>query len=156
MNNIDLTDEQFHKLLSLCNLYHREAKKSMNAKAYHAGCVMIGATLETILITICYCYSDEIPESLIPKLKGKSKHLLKWSLFDLLNVARELNWLPSGLNLKDKWDHKIAKIGDYAVVLKEFRNLVHPSVYITTFSKTRIAKQRMERCFEILARVPQL
>jgi len=53
------------------------------------------------------------------------------------------------LNLDD-WNQKKADVGDYAVVLKEFRNLVHPGFYIRHFLRSRVTNRRMEMCFEIL------
>lgn len=151
MKEIELSEDQFEGLMRLCRLYRREAQKSANGKAYLAACVMLGAALEADLLAICNCYSDEIPEKLIPKKKnGKPKHLLDWSFFQLLRVARHCKWLKSGLELETDWDRKKARIGDYAIVLKDFRNLVHASCKITDFSKSRVTKQRMEMCFDIL------
>jgi hypothetical protein len=151
MKQFELTEDQFQELMRLCRLYRREADRSMDAKAYLAGCVMIGAALEAGLLATCDCYSDEIPEELIPKQKnGKPKHLLDWTFFQLLRLARECGWLPAHLNLHEDWDEKRADIGDYAVVLKDMRNLVHPSCHIADFPESRVTKRRMEMCFEIL------
>jgi hypothetical protein len=151
MKVCELSEVQFNDLMRLCDLYHREANKCMKAKSYFAGCIMIGATLEAALIGMCHCYFEEIPERLIPKKKnGTPKHLLEWSLFQLIRVARECNWLPSGLSLGDNWCYKKAQIGDYAIVLKDFRNLIHANCYITFSSRRRITRRRMEMCFDIL------
>jgi len=151
MKQFELTEKQFKELMRLCRLYRREADRAMETKAYLAGCVMIGAALEADLLATCDCYSDEIPDELIPKRKnGKPKHLLDWTLFQLLRVARECGWLPADLNLQEKWDEKRANIGDYAVILKDMRNFVHASCHIVDFPKSRVTKRRMEMCFEIL------
>jgi hypothetical protein len=151
MKQFELTEELFQELMRLCRLYRREADRSMDAKAYLAGCVMIGAALEADLVAMCHCYSDEIPEGLIPKHKdGKPKHLLDWTFFQLLRVARECGWLPARLDLQEEWDQKRAHIGDYAIVLKDIRNLVDASCHITDFPKSRLTKRRIEMCFEIL------
>jgi hypothetical protein len=151
MKQFELTENQFQELMRLCRLYRREADRAMDARAYLAGCVMIGAALEADLLATCDCYSDEIPEELIPKQKnGKPKRLLDWTLFQLLRVARECGWLPAHLNVQEEWDEKRADIGDYAVVLKDMRNLVHASRHIADFPKSRVTKRRMEMCFEIL------
>jgi hypothetical protein len=52
--------------------------------------------------------------------------------------------------LGDRWNQKKAEVGDYAVVVKETRNLVHAGRYIKDFPKSRLTKRRMEMCFEIL------
>ena len=151
MKQFELTEDQFHELMRLCRLYRREANRSMDAKAYLAGCVMIGAALESDLLAMCNCYSDEIPEELIPKQRnGKPKHLLDWTFFQLLRIARECGWLRARLDPQDQWNPKRAHIGDYAIVLKDIRNFVHASCHITNFLNSRITKRRMEMCFEIL------
>jgi hypothetical protein len=151
MTSFELSDEQFQRLMQLCNLYRREAKKCKDAKSYLAGCVMIGAALEADLICMCHCYADEIPAALIPQGKNSQpKPLLQWSFSQLLQIARECDWLPARLALDDEWDQRKARIGDYAVVVKEMRNLVHASRYLTDFARSRVTKRRMEMCFEIL------
>jgi hypothetical protein len=52
-----LTMEQEQELYRLNRLYWREARKSERAKAYLAGCVMLGSALETMLILMINCYS---------------------------------------------------------------------------------------------------
>lgn len=152
MQPFDLHEHQFQELIRLCRLYRREAERCMEAKSYLAGCVMIGAAFEADLIGMCHCFSDEIPSELIPKRKnGKPKHLLEWSFSQLLRVVRECGWLPSGLSLDDEWNHKKAHVGDYAVLVKRIRNLVHASCYIENFPRSRLTNRRMELCFETLA-----
>ena len=151
MKQLDLSEFQFEHLMQLCRLYRREADRSMKAKAYLAGCVMIGAALEADLVAMCSCYFDEIKAELIPKDRnGKPKHLLNWTFFQLLRIARECGWLPARLKMDEDLDQKRAHIGDYTVVLKNVRNLVHSSCYLTDFTKSRLTKRWMEMCFEIL------
>jgi hypothetical protein len=148
----ELTENQFKELMRLCRVYRREADRAMEARAYLAGCVMIGAALEAALVAMCDCYFDEIPAELIPKERntGKPKHILDWSLSRLLKIARECHWLPVGLALNDEWNPKRAEVGDWAVILKEYRNLVHASRYIQDFMRSRVTKHRMEMCFDVL------
>lgn len=150
MSGLDLQDEEFNELLRLQRMYRREADKCMKGGSYFAGCVMLGAALEGDLTAMCHCFASEIPPNLIPKKNGKPKPLLDWTLHQLLIVARSCNWLPSGLDLEDEWKRKQAQAGDYAVVLKDFRNLVHPARWIHDFHGRRVTKRRMEMCFEIL------
>lgn len=149
MSAYDITDEQFNELLRTARLYHRQSDRCMEAKAYLAGCVMVAAQLESLLMCFCHIYGDEIPEKSIPSNKKGQKPLLKWTLHELIRVARDCNWLPAGLALEAQWSGRKAKIGDYAIVLKQFRNLVHPGAYVADSPRFRITKQRLERCFEI-------
>ena len=89
--------------------------------------------------------------------KKKPKRLRKWTFHELLGVARKCGWLPTGLALKDDWNSRKqddwnprkAKIGDWAVVLRQIRNLVHANAYMTDLPKSRMTKGRLELCFEI-------
>lgn len=146
MNACKLTEEEFNELLRLSRLYHREANRCMAAKSYLAGCVMIGAALEASLTSMCHLYADEIPRDLLPKNKTEQKPLLEWNLAQLLRVACNCGWLP--LAQDDDRNRRKAKVGDYAVRLKEIRNFVHPGVYVTDFPKSRMTKWRLERCFD--------
>lgn len=154
MKIFELNDTQFINLIYARNLYYEEAKKCRDAKSYLAGCVMIGAALETDLILMCHCYSNEISKkvpNLIPQARGKYKSLLKWSFVELLNVVRGCGWLPAGLNSeKDAWDEVKADIGDYAIILKNIRNLVHPSRYITDLGRLKMDNNYLETCLETL------
>jgi hypothetical protein len=152
MKDFELTEVQFQELMRLCRMYQREADKCRVAKAYLAGCVMIGAALEAALVGMCDCYFDEIPADLIPKERktGKPKHILDWTLSRLIKIARECHWLPVALALNDEWNPNKAEVGDWAVVLKEYRNLVHASRYIQDFQRSKVTKQRMEMCFDVL------
>jgi hypothetical protein len=112
---------------------------------------MIGSAFEGILLSFVDCYSEEAATSKkAPHIKGKVKPLLRWSLFELVVVARDLNWLPAGLSLDDDWKQAKAQIGDYAKVVQETRNLVHPAVYVEDFHRKRITKKRLNLMFDIV------
>src|SRR5262245_40631364 len=119
MEPFELQEVQFEDLIRLSRLYTSEAKRCMNAKAYVAGCVMIGAALEANLMGMCHLYSEDSPPELVPQNKGRPKHLLMWRLVDLLKIAKACGWLPSRLSRHDNWDPDKAHIGDYAEVLRE-------------------------------------
>ena len=86
---------------------------------------------------------------------NKQKPLLEWSLGELIDAARDSGWLPTGLAQEDDWNPRKAKIkGDYANVLKQIRNLVHPNRYITDFPKSRMTKRRLKLCFKYLCLPP--
>ena len=150
MQPCKLNEDELQELLRLSGVYRREARKCMQAKSYLAGCIMIGAALETDIMAMCHCYVDEIPSKLISKKKGRAKPLLDWSLFQLITIARECEWIPSGLSLDDDWDSRKADVGDYSEVLRQIRNLVHPSCFVKDLPKSRMTKQRMQMCFDVL------
>ena len=125
--------------------------KCEEAKAFLAGSVMLGSALETLLILMVNCYSEEAERTgVVPKKKGVVKPLMDWTLADLLKVAKAAEWLPSGLNLEDDWDRRKAKIGDYAEVTRMVRNLVHPARYVRDHHRSRVTANYLHRQFEIV------
>jgi len=54
-----LTEEQERELWRLSRVYWQEALRCERAKAYLAGCVTLGSALETLLILMINCFSDE-------------------------------------------------------------------------------------------------
>jgi hypothetical protein len=144
-------DVRFDKLLRLISVYWQEAQKCRESKAFLAGCVMIGAALEAMLLAFAMCHQKEaLSAENAPRKDGRVKSLRNWSLRDLLAVADELGWLPSGLSPRDEWDEARAEIGDYAELVRRIRNFVHPACYASELSGEQITDRHWEFCFEIL------
>lgn len=150
MSKFELTEEQYNEVLRLSRAYYREACKCMDNKAYLAGCIMMGAALEASLLAFANCYSDEaICSKSARTKKGSIKPLVDWSLGRLLAVAKEQDWLHSGLSLDAEWDNKKAQIGDWAEVLRQIRNLVHPAKHMHDLPRKRITKRYLEMSFDM-------
>jgi hypothetical protein len=150
MSFTTLTDEQERELYRLSRFYWKEALRCEQAKAYLAGCVMIGSALETLLLLMVNIYSDEAERTgCVPRRKGVALPLMDWTLAHLLKVAKAAKWLPSGLNLEDAWDRRKAKVGDYAEVTRTLRNLVHPARYVEDHYRSRVTAKYLERQFEV-------
>ncbi|MHB8085096.1 MAG: hypothetical protein ACYDHZ_04685 [Dehalococcoidia bacterium] len=150
MAKFTLSEKQYNEVLRLANMYYREARKCMDGKAYLAGCVMMGAALEAALLAFADCYSYEARRSKsAPTRKRVIKPLTDWQLRDLLAVAKDRDWLPSSLSADQEWNGKKAQIGDWAVMLQQIRNLVHPSRYMLDVPRKRITKPYLETAFKI-------
>ena len=123
-----LTEEEAREFWRLYRLYWREAERCEEAKAYLAGCVMLGSALEALLILMVDVYDEQAAATGRVPMKGKKpKPLLDWDLGKLLRVAKAAGWLPAKLDPdKDDWDGRKAKVGDYAEVARVVRNLAHP------------------------------
>jgi len=151
MSTFELSDDVFSEVIRLARQYHREAEKCQEAKAYLAGCVMIGAAFEAMLLSFANCYPEEASmASAAPRRKGAVRPLLDWSLTNLLVVAKECSWLPSGLSTDEEWDEAKAQIADYGEVIKHIRNLVHPARYVIDFFHKKVTKKYFEAVFEII------
>ena len=136
MSEFALTEEQYNEVLRLARAYQREAHRCRDSEAYLAGCIMMGAALEASLLAFVNCYPDEALRSTIAPTKGGIiKPLAHWSFAELLAVAKERGWLPSGLSLGEEWNDKKAQIGDWSEVLRQIRNLIHPARHMLDLPK---------------------
>lgn len=148
---IPLTDEEQKELWRLQRFYWKEAIRCEDAKAYLAGCVMLGSALETILILMIDVHSEEAEKTgMVPIHKGKPKPLLKWELVELLRVVKAAGWLPTALDLNDDWNWRKAKVGDYAEVVRMMRNLAHPARYLKAHTGRRVTSKYLQRQFEVV------
>jgi hypothetical protein len=146
-----LSDKQEKELYRLNRLYWQEALRCEQAKAYLAGCVMLGSALETLLMLMINCYPEEAERTgVAPKTKGRPKPLLDWMLADLLRVAKAAQWLPTGLALSDRWNSRTARIGDYAEVARMVRNLAHPARYVEDHYRSRVTRKYLQRQFDVV------
>jgi hypothetical protein len=146
MKELILTDEQTNELQRLLRFYHAEAQRCRDARAYLAGCVAAGAALETGLILMVSLYPEEaVATGKYPTTRKKIRPLLDWRFDALLAVAKKANWLPSGLDREtDDWDGRRAKVGDYAEVVREIRNLAHPARYLQDHTNKRVTRRHLE------------
>lgn len=147
---LELSNDQLRELMKLMNLYHKEAERCQTVGASLAGCVMVGAALEAELTAMCCCFSDDIPSELIPRRRGHPQPLLRWSLSDLLRVARELRWLPYEPELGVASKYRGKDIGDYATGINEMRNLVHVGNYVRQFARQKVTVHSLGLTLEIL------
>lgn len=146
-----LTDEEEKEFHRLARFYWREALRCKKAKAYLAGCIMLGSALETLIILMVNVYREEVEYTgKTPTKKGKPKPLIDWNLAEALRVAKATHWLPSALDLKDEWNSRKALIGDHAEIVRMIRNLAHPARYATDHFRSLVTKKYLERQFDIV------
>lgn len=146
-----LTEDEEKELWRLNRFYWKEAERCEEAKAYLAGCVMLGSALENILILMISLYKEDADRTgKVPLKNGKPKPLLKWDLAELLAVAKTAGWLPAGLKLGEDWNSKKARVGDYAEAARMMRNLAHPARYLKDHPRGRVTKRYLQRQFEIV------
>lgn len=147
-----LTDNEEKELYRLHRLYYREARKCENAKAYLAGCVMLGSALETMLVLMINVYPEEAGQTgKIPRYRNRPKALRHWKLEELLRVVKAAGWLPFALDVeKEDWNSRKARIGDYAEVVRMIRNLVHPARYMVDRPGGRATLNRLRCQFQVV------
>ena len=151
MSFTTLTAEEERELYRLQRLYWREALRCEKAKAYLAGCILLGSALETLLILMINVYPEEAERTgKAPSRKGAPRPLLDWRFSDLLRVAKAANWLPAALDVDtDNWDRRKARIGDYAEVVREVRDLVHPTRYVQDHHRKRVTARYLQWQFDV-------
>ncbi|MBN8737757.1 MAG: hypothetical protein J0H27_16010 [Xanthomonadales bacterium] len=146
-----ITEKQFNELLRLSRMYRREAHRCIEAQAYLAGCVVAGSALETALTAIVHLYANKVEHAgFAAQRNGSAKRLLDWNLSDLLNASSGMGWLPRALEKGADWSDRRAKVGDYADVLRQIRNLAHPARYLQDQSPSRITRKHAEFSLEVL------
>lgn len=152
MDELTLTGTQEVELYRLLRFYNREADRCSEAHAFLAGCVMAGAELETALLLMVNIYPDEaVTTDKCPRRKKSIKPLLDWNLGELLRVAKAAGWLPSALVYgEDEWSNRKAKVGDYAEVVREMRNLAHPARYMEDHYRKRVTRKHLGLVFETI------
>jgi hypothetical protein len=145
------TEEGERELWRLYRFYGNEAQRCENAKAYLAGCLMLGSVLETLLILMISAHSEEIETiNAYPSHKKAPKPLLTWTLAELLAAAKKAAWLPSRLTIDGREKSKQFQIGDYAEIAREVRNLIHPARYQKDHNKKRVTSKMLQRQYDIV------
>jgi hypothetical protein len=121
-----------------------EIRKCLTARASLAVIFLCGSTLEGILLGIASAKAKEFNQSPVsPKDKqGKVKQFHEWTLYEFINVARDLSLL--GEDVK-KFSH----------ALRDFRNYIHP--YQQMSSKFDPDEHTAKICWQVLqAAITQL
>ena len=93
----------------------KEAQICVENGAYLSAMIMMGGLLEGMLLGALQMHEDQLDKvSSAPRSKGgKLKPFEDWVLNNMIQVARELEWINADV---DKLSHSV----------REYRNLIHP------------------------------
>lgn len=134
---------QVMSLIRLAHSYHSQANASRQAKAHLGGCVMLGATVEAMLIVVINLFCDEARP--FAKAKNmKMAELLRWDLGQLLDIAKEAGLLPHLLTLSDKMDRRSVREPVPTDSIRQIRNLVHPGRYLRKRGSAEITGEELD------------
>ncbi len=115
------------------------------------GTTLAGAALEATLIAMLHLYGDEVESAgQVACQAGKPKPLLTWKFHEMLRTTIAMRWLPHQLPKGAPWNTRLAKIGDYAEVLQQTRNLIHPARYLQDHSPSRVTRRYVDRSIDVL------
>jgi hypothetical protein len=67
----------------------------------------------------------------------------------LLRAADYAGWLPRQIPDDHEFSHRKAARGDYAKIVHECRNLVHPTRYLEDFNKMRMTRGRLDFLLQV-------
>lgn len=77
ISDIAFSDDVFNEVLRVFRVYQREAERCRDNRAFLAGCAMIGAALESMLLAFAACYFDEAEAAqAAPRRRGAVKLLI--------------------------------------------------------------------------------
>jgi hypothetical protein len=146
----EMSTSTFDRLNHVAILYRREAHKCARAKAYLAAVIMQVAALEAMLQATCSLYPQDVKRTAVyrqKKFRRKRDRALEFSLYQLIKIAAELQWLPPK---RVTWAGKRADLAEFAHEVRELRNLVHPGKWASKrgnamkFTKGGYTQQRMK------------
>ncbi len=125
MNGYDV-----EKIMNVAQKFFEEAQKCYENKCYIASLILYGASLEALLLAMCFAYPEKVRntntyKSKKRKTKRKRGIFLEFTLKDLIEIAEELKWLP----LKEQIEN-IGEFRNWVKWVQMTRNLVHPASWL--------------------------
>jgi hypothetical protein len=103
---------------------------------------MLGSALEAGLLLMAECQVKNVGASArVPKTRtGVPKPPQKWTLGELLDVGKDMTWLPAAPG----------HVGDYAWAVQKTRNLVHAGKYVTEYAGVDVGEEDYERAYTVV------
>ncbi len=89
------------KMLKIGQDFFQKAQKCYENRCYIASLILYGATLEALLLSMCFVYPEKVRKTQVYKnRKKKTKRggrkreiFLEFTLNELIQIAEELKWL---------------------------------------------------------------
>ncbi|HXM26653.1 MAG TPA: hypothetical protein VN957_11585 [Chthoniobacterales bacterium] len=143
-DDVGLNLSEIGSLFIAMSNYESEADTCYNAGAYLANCVMLAATIEGYLVILTSVFPEEAQQALQQLQKAKQigtrlrlSSVLRWHLGELLQVAKQANWLPS-------FDPDDASNPLSTDRIQELRNLIHPGRLVKDRGGRTITKKELD------------
>ena len=119
-------------MLKVVEKFLEEARNNFENKCYLSSLVFYGATLEAILLSMCFIYHRKVRKTQVYKRRRSQKKrakkrgiFLEFTLDELIKIAEELKWFP----MDDKIDDS-SIFEDWVKWVHMTRNLIHPSRWL--------------------------
>jgi hypothetical protein len=121
--------DRFDKLLRIAVSYQRQAEKCSRVKAYHASSILLASAVEGLILAMYYCFDSQARRSnTYQSVRKRKTNILYWDLFELVSLARELNWISSTVYI-GRSNYSISQAVNE---MRKTRNTIHPGNYIRT------------------------
>jgi hypothetical protein len=159
-----ISDKDFNFLLDLSVRYDKEAINCKKNGQILASCVMYAARMEAEILAMALVHESEVIAS--NTYQQERKHdLRKWQLKSLLDLSRELNWIPSSLpmgviarksGVESDEALKRGDVGCFADHVREVRDMIHPGRYLRLWSGVPITNEFVESVEETVTVVNEV
>jgi hypothetical protein len=148
--SVDKPRDMSDCLSKIAMFYHDEAERCARARRYFAACVLSGAALEGLLLSMCYVEDDRVRRTAVYRQKSfrsKRNRFLEFKLSQLIAIATELKWIPSKeIKLgRRKTTHAQLMHG-----VRQTRNLIHPGAWAVEGGPKHVYKAEYESVYEVL------
>lgn len=142
------------RLLEISQYYYHEADRCAKSRAYFSACILAGAALEAMLLSMCYVEDRQVRRSSIykhkvqnKKFKSKRNRFLEFRLHELINIAAELKWIPSNeIRLEKRRTTLRRLLHD----VRNIRNMIHPSVWSKNGGPEKVYKRSYVAAYEVI------
>jgi hypothetical protein len=137
------------RLGKMSRYYRREAERCAGGNAYFSACVLAAAALESLLLSYCYVEDQQVRTTLVYKrktFKTKRNRFLEFNLFQLINIAAELNWIPSK---EIQINKRTTTLKELLHAVRETRNTIHPAVWSQDGGPFKVKKGRYRFVYEV-------
>lgn len=142
----DMSD-RLGKIARFC---HHEAKRCARVRGYFSACVLAAAALEALLLSMCYVEDRRVRVTSVYRQKRFRvcrNRFLEFSLFELISIAAELNWIPSK---EIKIDRRKTTLPELLHGVRKTRNLIHPGRWAKEGGPMRVYRSDFESVYEVL------
>ena len=141
-------DRAFDLLLKVYSDFCMEAEKCYHAEAYLAGCIMLGAALEAILL----CLLDAFRENLAQWQNSSPETHAAKGLGKILDTVWEHGWMPSDTHTVELWGGRFVSFEECATQLRHIRNLIHPGAHLRRGRCEWPDRQTFVDCYNTIVR----
>jgi hypothetical protein len=142
---IDTSD----RLAKISLFYHSEAERCANNRAYFAACILTGAALEALLLSMCYVEDRSVrrtPTHKKKKFRSKRNRFFEFNLYQLISIAGELKWIPGK---EIRLNGRKTTLEELLHAARQTRNMIHAAVWAKEGGPSRAHKSTYESIFEV-------